>query len=165
MTLMGIGAALSQLVAPGVGPALFGALAGKAFAELDRPAHRQPRVFVSFDYNHDVGLKHLFVGQARNSRTPFSLIDHSLKEAGPERDWQRKAREKIRRSDLVIVLVGSRTHQAAGVLTEVAIARDEGKPIVQMISTKDGTKTRVKGAGRVIAWNWDRLEAVLARTS
>ena len=40
-----------------------------------------PRVFVSFDFDHDAELRDLFVGQARNPRTPFTLANWSVKEA------------------------------------------------------------------------------------
>jgi len=42
---------------------------------------RKRRVFVSFDYDQDVALKNLVVGQARLPDSPFAVIDHSLKEA------------------------------------------------------------------------------------
>ena len=43
-------------------------------------------VFVSFDFDNDKNLKELLVGQSRNDDSPFEVIDHSLKEAAPERD-------------------------------------------------------------------------------
>lgn len=165
LPLVALGMFISQLVAPGIGPALFGALGGKALALANRPARRQPRVFVSFDFDNDQSLKHLFVGQTRNSRTPFELADYSLKEAAPERGWKDKARAKIRRSDLVVVLVGTKTYAARGVLAEVNMAREEGKPVVQMIRSKGGPYRRVPGAGRVISWNWPSLGSVLAKTA
>jgi len=30
----------------------------------------KPRVFISFDYDHDLDLKNLLVGQARNDDSP-----------------------------------------------------------------------------------------------
>lgn len=38
------------------------------------------RVFISFDYDNDLDLKTLLVGQARNSDSPFEVIDMSIKE-------------------------------------------------------------------------------------
>ena len=48
-----------------------------------------PRVFVSFDFDHDSELRDLFVGQARNPRTPFTLVNWSVKEA-MSGDWKEK---------------------------------------------------------------------------
>ena len=53
------------------------------------------RVFVSFDFDNDKTLKDFLVGQARPPDSPFEVIDHSLKEAQPERNWEAKARAAI----------------------------------------------------------------------
>ena len=45
------------------------------------------RVFVSFDFDNDLSLKNLLVGQARNEDSPFDVTDFSLKESHPEADW------------------------------------------------------------------------------
>ena len=34
-----------------------------------------PRAFISFDFDNNLTDKHLFVGQIKNSRTPFSAPD------------------------------------------------------------------------------------------
>lgn len=119
------------------------------------------RVFVSFDFDNDKALKDFIVGQARNPDSPFEIIDTSLKEAAPMKTWEEKARAAIRRSDLVLVMVGPKTHRAPGVLKEVAMAREEGKPIVQVIGYRDGDYTPVPGAGRLYRWDWDNLKRLL----
>jgi hypothetical protein len=120
------------------------------------------RVFVSFDFDNDKVLKEFIIGQSKNPDSPFEVIDHSLKEAAPEKDWEEKARRAIRRSEIVIVMVGPKTHKAPGVLKEVAIARDENRRIIQVIGYKDGNYTEVKDAGRLYRWNWENLKALLA---
>ena len=119
------------------------------------------RVFVSFDFDNDKALKDFIIGQSRWHDSPFEVIDHSLKEAAPERGWQIKARSAIKRSDLVIVMVGPNTHRATGVLREVIIAKEELKPIVQIIGYRDGNYTAVPGAGKLYRWNWDNLKKIL----
>lgn len=119
------------------------------------------RVFVSFDFDNDKVLKDFIVGQSRLTDSPFEVIDTSLKEAAPMKTWEDKARAGIKRSDLVIVMVGPSTHKAPGVLKEVAMARDEDIPIVQVIGYKDGNYTAVPNAGRLYAWNWDNLKKLL----
>ena len=119
------------------------------------------RVFVSFDFDHDRALKDFIIGQARLPDSPFDVFDHSLKEAAPERDWQTKARAAIKRAELVLVIVGPYTHRAQGVLKEVAMAREENIPIVQVIGYRDGNYTPVPNAGRLYAWNWDNLKRLL----
>lgn len=119
------------------------------------------RVFVSFDFDNDKVLKDFIIGQSRLNDSPFEVIDTSLKEAAPMKTWEDKARAAIKRSDLVIVMVGPQTHKAPGVLKEVAMARDEDIPIVQVIGYKDGNYTAVPDAGRLYAWNWENLKKLL----
>lgn len=119
------------------------------------------RVFVSFDFDNDKVLKDFIIGQARLPDSPFEVIDTSLKEAAPMKTWEDKARQAIRRSDLVLVMVGSQTYRAPGVLKEVQMARGEGIPIVQMIGYGEGTYTPVPNAGRLYAWNWENLKKLL----
>ena|SRR3989442_15913342 len=119
------------------------------------------RVFVSFDFDNDKTLKDFIIGQARLPDSPFEVIDTSIKEAQPMKTWEDRAREAIKRSDIVLVMVGSNTHKAPGVLKEVKMARDEGIPIVQVIGYKDGNYTQVPDAGRLYAWNWENLKKLL----
>lgn len=119
------------------------------------------RVFVSFDFDNDKVLKDFIIGQSRLNDSPFEVIDTSLKEAAPMKTWEDKARAAIKRSDLVIVMVGPHTHKALGVLKEVAMARDEDIPVVQVIGYKDGNYTAVPNAGRLYAWNWENLKKLL----
>jgi hypothetical protein len=120
------------------------------------------RVFCSFDYDEDKILKEFLIGQSKNSDSPFEVIDHSLKEAAPEYAWEEKALAAIKRSDVVIVMVGSNTYRAPGVLKEVKMAKDCNKPIVQIIGYKIGDYTAVEGAGRLYRWNWPNLKNILS---
>jgi hypothetical protein len=160
-------AALGALVGHALLPGLGGALLGGASGALARRIYKEnqmskKKVFVSFDFDNDRVLKDFILGQARLADSPFEVVDHSLKEAAPERDWPVKARAAIKRSDLVLVMVGRQTHRAHGVLREVAMAREEGIPIVQIIGYRDGEYTAVPNAGRLYAWNWDNLKRLLA---
>jgi hypothetical protein len=119
------------------------------------------RVFVSFDFDNDKVLKEFLIGQSKLPDSPFEVIDHSLKEAAPEKDWEDKARRAIKRSEIVIVMVGPSTYRASGVLKEVKIAREEEVRIIQVIGYKDGNYTAVANAGRLYSWNWENLKNLL----
>ena len=120
------------------------------------------KVFVSFDYDNDKILKDFIIGQSKLEDSPFDIIDHSLKEAAPERNWEQKADQAIARSDIVIVMVGKHTHKAQGVLKEVNMARNRSKKIVQVIGYKDGDYTPVPNAGKLYRWSWENLKNLLA---
>jgi len=70
-------------------------------------------VFVSFDFDNDKVLKDFIIGQSRLQDTPFEVIDHSLKETALESDWKERARRAIKRSDIVLVMVGEYTYNAS----------------------------------------------------
>lgn len=99
------------------------------------------RVFVSFDYDHDLLAAWSFVGQANRKASPFHFANWMLKEAFPERDWLSKAIHQIKQSHVVLVICGEQTHRAPGVIQEVAAARLLAKPIVQ-IRARSGTAVR-----------------------
>ena len=120
------------------------------------------RVFVSFDFDNDRALKDFIIGQSRLVDSPFEIVDLSLKEAAPMATWKEKAYAAILRSEVVIVMVGTSTYHASGVLKEVAMARELGKDIFQIIGYKDGDYTPVPNAGRLYRWNWDNLKKLLA---
>jgi|SRR6267154_820070 len=159
----GIGIVAGNALLPGLGPKIIGAMAGHVVTGLLRDVFQvKKRAFISFDFDYDRGLKELFVGQARMEDTPFDIIDHSLKEAAPERNWEAKARTAIRRSDILLVLLGQFTYRAPGVLREVAMARAEGKQIFQVIGYRDRTCPSVPGGGRRFDWNWPTLNKLLS---
>lgn len=119
------------------------------------------RAFFSFDFDEDQGLKHHMVGQMKLPSSPFTGADWSMKEAAPQKNWEQEAESRIRRSDVVVVLVGAKTHNALGVLKEVAIARRVGKPLVQIIGYNDTHPTPVPNGGRLLKWTWDNMTSVL----
>ena len=119
------------------------------------------RAFFSFDFDEDLGLKTLMAGQIKLPDSPFDAADWSMKEAAAQHNWEQEAEARIRRSDVVVVLVGPKTHRAPGVLKEVAITRRVGKPIVQIIGYKDASPTAVPNAGRLLRWTWPNMTSVL----
>ena len=119
------------------------------------------RAFFSFDFDEDQNLKHHMVGQMKLPDSPFEAADWSMKEAAPQRNWEEEAEARILRSDVVVVLVGPKTHRAPGVLKEVAMARRLGEPIVQIIGYRDASPTPVPNAGRLLRWTWPNMTNVL----
>lgn len=157
-----IGAAVGHAILPGLGGIIGSAVAGRFGGKVIREKRVvKKRVFVSFDFDNDRRLKDFIIGQSKLPDSPFDVVDHSLKEAAPERDWEAKANAAIKRSDIVIVMVGPRTHAAHGVLKEIKMARNANKHIVQIIGYKNGNYTAVPGAGRLYRWNWENLKSLL----
>lgn len=156
-----IGAIAGHMLAPGLGGIITGGLVGAAF--IREKELSKTRVFVSFDYDHDVGLKHLLVGQSRHEDSPFEIADHSIKEhiSG---DWKANARTRIRRSDVVCVICGEHTHTATGVSAELAIAQEEKTPyfLLYGYSEKACYKPRAaRESDKIYRWTWDNLKSLI----
>lgn len=162
-TLTVSGAALGHMIAPGIGGIVTGGIAGNL---LDRAIEGDKKVtkkvFVSFDFDNDKFLKDSVVGQSKNSDSPFSISDWSLKEEQEEAEWKDKARARIKRSDIVLVMVGTKTSTAPGVLAEVDMARDEEIKIVQIKGYADKECPRVPNAGTMYNWTWENLKSLLS---
>ncbi len=121
------------------------------------------RVFISFDYDHDLDLKNLLVGQSKNSDTPFEIADFSIKEAISE-DWKKKARTRIKSCNLVTIICGTNTDSAAGVSAEVKIAQEEGVDYFLLWGRKDKTCKKpktAKSSDTIYKWTWDNLKALI----
>ena len=119
------------------------------------------RVFISFDYDNNLALKNLLVGQAKIPDSPFEISDWSLKEAAPQWDWESKAEARIKNVDIVVVITGTYTYRASGVLKEIAIARKHNKKVVQ-IKPQGTNPIRVMDAGVLYDWTWDNLKILLS---
>ena len=126
-------------------------------------AWAKKRVFVSFDFDNDKALKDFIIGQSRNPDSPFEVADWSMKERTLRLSWEDEARERINRSDVVIVMVGNSTYKAPGVLKEVKMAREAGKPVYQIIGYRDSKPTPVPDAGRLLRWNWENLKKLFSQ--
>lgn len=118
-------------------------------------------VFVSFDFDNDKKLKDFIIGQSRLSDSPFEVIDWSMKEAAPERSWEVEAEKRIKRTDIVLVMVGPKTYKAPGVLKETEIARKHNKKIAQIIGYQNGDYKPVPHAGQLYRWSWKNLKKIL----
>lgn len=121
------------------------------------------RVFISFDYDHDLDLKNLLVGQAKNEDSPFEIADFSIKEAISE-EWKKKARTRIKGCDVVAVICGEHTDTASGVSAEVKIAQEEVVDYFLLKGRSNKTckkPTSAKSTDKIYAWTWDNLKALI----
>lgn len=124
--------------------------------------NRPVRVFLSFEFGKDEELHRNFYAQAKE-HSKHEILDCSLNEPyHPDPAWLNKARKQITQSDIVIVVNGDDTHNAAGVKKEVTVANQLGKPMFQ-IRPQQRTSGEVKGAGEVISWKWKQIDAMITK--
>lgn len=81
------------------------------------------RAFCSFYFDQEEKLEFALSGQLKVTTSSYSAADRSTNNPTPQGNWETKAASGINRSDVVVVLVGPKTHKTPGVLKEVAIAR------------------------------------------
>lgn len=123
-----------------------------------------PRAFVSFDFDNNAIDKLLFVGQSKNSRTPFTVQDWSSKESLPQGQWERLINAKVAKTNMLIVLVGRSTYLAAGVKKEIAMAKANNVPVFGVLVGRATTATALPAgltSGRVITWDWDKIASAI----
>ncbi len=121
------------------------------------------RAFISFDYDHDLDLKTMLVGQSKNSDTHFDISDFSIKEA-ISKDWKEKARIRIKGCDVVIVICGEYTDIAPGVAAEIRIAQEEKIPYFLLWGRSERTCPKPKttlATDKIYKWSWENLKALI----
>ncbi len=123
-----------------------------------------PRAFISFDFDHNETEKILFVGQAKNSKTPFSIQDWSAKSSMAQSEWEKIVKDKINKSNMLIVLVGKYMASASGVAKEITMAKDQNVPIFGVyVGGADTNSTLPAGLARnrTISWDWEEIAAAV----
>ncbi|AKB61758.1 TIR domain-containing protein [Methanosarcina mazei] len=123
-----------------------------------------PRAFISFDFDHNETEKNLFVGQSKNSKTPFSIEDWSSKSSLPQTQWEKLIKEKINKCNMLIVLVGKYMASATGVAKEIKFAKDQNIPVFGVyVGGADSSSNLPDGLqrNRTISWDWGKIAAAI----
>ena len=125
-----------------------------------------PRVFVSFDFDHNETEKNLFIGQSKNSKTPFNIGDWSSKSSLPQNQWEALIKDKINKCNMLIVLSGQTMASASGVAKEIKMARDQDVPVfgiyVDGANSNSNLPTGLQ-RNRTISWNWESIANAISQ--
>ena len=116
-------------------------------------------IFVSFEFGKDHDLQNNFYRQAKEE-THHSIRDCSLHESYPDDTWKDKARNAIRKCDVVVVLIGQDTHNAPGVIIETNMARSFKRPVIQ-VRPQGRTYKGLTCLKEPITWRWKNINAKL----
>ena len=121
---------------------------------------REPRsVFFSFEFERDAGRRGTFLGQAKKC-CDFELTDCSLPSAEHSNKWRREVRERMKASDVDIVMLGPDTHNAPGVKDELSLAGEVECPVVQLMP-QGKNYGLVAQHGAVCRYKWPRINQML----
>lgn len=124
----------------------------------------EPRTFISFDFDHNETEKYLFAGQAKNSKTPFTISDWSSKASLPQAQWEKLIEDKIAKCNLIIVLVGKYMASATGVAKEISFAKKNNVPVFGVYVGGANTESNIPEGlqkNRTIIWDWDKIAAAI----
>lgn len=133
------------------------------FRNLGKSKRSQARrIFISFAIE-DQEYRNYLVQQAKQTHSPFSFIDMSVKTNWPEHEWKEKCYQKIKRCHAVIVLLSNNTYHASGVRWEMRCANELGVPLVGMhIRKNDKSAVPVEIRRKnVMEWSWHNLEQLV----
>lgn len=123
-----------------------------------------PRAFISFDFDHNVAQKNLFVGQSKNSKTPFAIEDWSSKSSLPQALWEALIKSKIGKCNMLIVLSGKTMASATGVVKEIKMAKDQNVPVFGVYVDGASTTSNLPAGlqrNRTISWDWDNIASAI----
>ncbi len=121
----------------------------------------KPRAFISFDFDNDENMKELLIGQCRNEGTPFDMEDWSVKEAFNESTWERECFEKIKKCDLLIVMVGKNTANCSGVTKEIRMAKNANVPVYGIKIYSDRNDSCPMGIRTLHDWTWANIKRIV----
>ncbi len=121
------------------------------------------RVFISFDYDHDEGVKIMLAGQAKLEDSPFDFKDASVKQE-LSGDWKEKVKNRLKNCDQMIVLCGTSTDSATGVSAELEIAQELKLPYFLLAGYSSKTCKKPKAAktsDSIYTWTWENLKKLV----
>ena len=116
-------------------------------------------VFLSFEFEKDAGRRSAFIGQSKE-HCQFTLKDKSLPAAEHDDRWRRAVKERMKVSDVVVVLLGPDTHNAPGVKDELSLAGEVGCPVIQLMP--QGQNYGLVGKYRAVCeYRWTAVNQML----
>ncbi len=120
----------------------------------------KPKVFISFDFDNDQFLRDSLIGQCKHNDTPFDMEDWSVKAPWNQDEWKEKCLTKIKKCDLVVVMVGEKTSTCSGVKAEIKMAQEAGVPVVGLKGYPNKTCPSPEGI-KVYNWTWDNVKILV----
>lgn len=111
----------------------------------------EKKIFVSYYYDKDKTLKRLLNAWSRNDKFNIDFIDTSADvslDTKTERELSEELSKRIKNSDIVLVLIGNKTHSRKWVKYEIKEAIRLHKPIVAVKQNRNHiSPSELKGVG------------------
>ncbi len=88
-----------------------------------------PLAYLSFDSNHNIIEKSHFTTKAIQSKAPFDIANCTTNSRIHKKNWEKLVEEKIKKCNLLIVLVGENMHTSTQTAKEIEIAKINNVPV------------------------------------
>lgn len=113
-------------------------------------------VFLAFAEQDEL-FRDLFTTQWARSGDQARFLEPPGDEASPG-EWKQDVRERIRRSDGVIALIGGRTPASDAALWQIRCAVDQDKPLLGLwVEPEHRRKPAEMGPARCESWTWENI--------
>ena len=116
-----------------------------------------PKAFISFEME-DKWARDFLVQHAKDKRNDIEFGDYSVQDPF-DNAWKTNCKERIRRTNGTIVLLGVTTYRSDAVLWEIAETIRQNHPIFGIQINRDETHTVPAGlpANNVIRWDFEQI--------
>jgi len=121
------------------------------------------RIFVIFDVEHDEDLRNRVITDSQKEESTFDLADWSVKEA-PSVNSREMLKKRMGRVDVVMVICGEHTDNAAGVGEEFAVAQALQKPYFLIMGRSAATSKKpanAKDTDKIYGWTAVGLKTLI----
>ncbi len=139
-------------------------LGGKEqLVRVDRSELPSKRVFISFHMDNEAQIA-LLRHQAKSDKFNLEFTDYSVKEPF-DGNWKKKCEERIRRSSVVVCMIGKESYRRPAVLWELKKAYQLGKPVFGIRIHKND-RDPIPGPlsrnnAKIIKWNLEEIQNAL----
>lgn len=119
------------------------------------------KLFIIFDHNNDIKIKQKLVDQSKKNDTSLD-ISFSSNNDHMTKNWKEKTRDKIKKTDQVVVLCGE--NNATRVNAEIELAQEEQVPYFLLKGYKDRQCVYPKvskSSDKMYNWTWNNVKKTL----
>jgi hypothetical protein len=119
-------------------------------------------VFLSFDVERDRKLRDYFLTQGRHNDATWYVRHWSGPYDETDPMWVSTTTGHVQHAEAVVVMMSPSTFRAKGVLKEISIAKELGRPVFQIVPESSGRPHLIPGIGPVIWWEWQAVKRAIA---
>jgi hypothetical protein len=119
------------------------------------------KVFVCYDFDHDQPLLDEIATHVKQEDCPYEIGDWS-QEPWDKDLWKERCLAKMKKCNLVLVMVGEKSHIFSWVKDEIKLAREARIPVVGIRGYKDKACQQPDGLEAYYEnWTWENINDIV----